>query len=115
MSKRELEFKLAMDRQEAAAHLENLARSLKQGKVVVEKGRHFVSISPGDRIVMAFECSQKKDKEKIAIALSWSPAPEPADPKETLTISSREPAAAASDEDPEDADADRDRKKGEAS
>jgi len=101
MSKKELEFKVLMDRQEAVAHLENLAQSIKEGKVVVEKGKHFVSICPGEKIAVEIECYQKKDKEKIAIELSWSPAPPPPDPKAALNISSQEPEHAFSEKEPD--------------
>jgi amphi-Trp domain-containing protein len=104
MSKREIEFKMLMDRQEAAAHLENLARSIKEGKVVVEKGNHFVSISPGERIAVEIACYQKKEKEKIAIELSWSPTPPAVDPKESLNISSQEPSRTSEDESDSDVD-----------
>lgn len=91
MSKHEIEVKTLMNRDEAIEHLEKLAQCLKAGKVVIERGKRFVSISPEEKISFELECSQKKDKEKISFELSWNPTPPDPDPEDQLTISFNEP------------------------
>jgi amphi-Trp domain-containing protein len=90
MSKNEVEFKTLVHRDEAVAHLEKLVECLKAGRIVMEKGKHFVSVAPGENMVLEMECSQKKEKEKVSFELSWNPQPPPA-PKEQVTISFNEP------------------------
>lgn len=89
MSKHEIEFKTLVDKDEAIAYLEKLVQCLKAGKIVIERGENFVSISPEEKISFELECSQKKDKEKISFELSWNPTPP--DPEDRLNISFNEP------------------------
>lgn len=91
MSKHEIEFKTLMNRDEAIEHLEKLVQCLNAGKIVVERGKHFVSISPEEKISFELECSQKKDKEKISFELSWNPTLPDPDPEDQLNISFNEP------------------------
>ena len=91
MSKNEIEFKTPVNRDEAVAHLEKLIECLKAGRIVIEKGTHFVSIAPGENMVLELECCQKKEKEKVSFELSWNPIPPEPRPKERLTISFNEP------------------------
>jgi len=91
MSKHEIEFKTLVDKDEAIAYLEKLVQCLKAGKVVIERGGNFISISPEEKISFELECSQKKDKEKISFELSWNPTPPDPDPEDRLNISFNEP------------------------
>ncbi len=101
MSKREIEFKALMGKDEAIGHLENLVESLKAGKVVMERGKYFVSISPKEDVLLELECYQKRDKEKIAIELSWSPTPPHSNSKDLLNITSQEPLTNVSESETE--------------
>jgi amphi-Trp domain-containing protein len=91
MSKHEIEFKALVDKVEAIEHLEKIIQCLKAGKIVIEKGDSFLSISPKEKISFELCCSRKKDKEKISFELSWTPAPPPSDPENRLTISFNDP------------------------
>ena len=105
MSKHEIEFKTLVDRNDAVLHLEKIVQCLKAGKIVVERGKNFVILSPVEKISFALECSQKKDKEKISFELSWTPTPPDPDPEDRLSISFNEPAVEAPQEDKDDHEA----------
>ena len=92
MGKHEMEFKRQIIRDEAVRYLEDLIHSIRAGKVVVEKGKHYVSLSPGESLTLEMACHQKKDKERIILELSWDPTPPDVEPPDRIIISSREPS-----------------------
>jgi len=99
MSKHEIEFKTLLNRDEAVFHLERIVECLKAGKIVVERGNNFVTVSPVEKISFMLECSQKKDKEKISVELFWTPTPPDPDPEDCLNISFNEPEVEETKED----------------
>ncbi len=106
MSKHEIEFKTVVDRDEAVLHLEKIVQCLKAGKIVVERGKDFVIVSPVEKISFVLQCSQKKDKEKIFFELSWTPTPPDPDPEDRLNISFNEPKVEAPQEHKDDHESD---------
>ncbi len=99
MSKNEIEFKTLMEKEEAVLYLEKIVQCLKAGKIVVERGKNFVSVSPKEKISFALACSRKKDKEKVSVELSWTPTPPDPDPQDRLNISFNEPEVEEKKED----------------
>ena len=91
MSKSGFELKTEMSTDEAILMLENLVQSMKGGKMVIEKGKDAVVITPQGTTKLEMTCYQKKDKAKLAIELSWNTKASASDPEEALKISSREP------------------------
>ncbi|EFK05402.1 conserved hypothetical protein [delta proteobacterium NaphS2] len=94
MGKSGLELKTEMSTDEAILMLENLVQSMKSGKMVIEKGKDAVVITPQGTTKLEMECYQKKDKAKLAIELNWNTKPSTSDPEEAIRISSREPVPA---------------------
>jgi amphi-Trp domain-containing protein len=89
-SKKEIAFEGKVELQKVIEYLEQLVASLKDGKVVVEKGREFLVLEPSEIVEIEVEAEQKKDEEKFSLELewgrSWTTSGEP-----DLRISSVEP------------------------
>ena len=64
-------FKSAVDRKELSNILRDLANSIEQGKVVLEKEDSFVSFDLGDDLAFSIEAEQKKDREKFSLEVKW--------------------------------------------
>jgi len=71
MSKKEVEFKGTMGRDQVVAYLENLTAGMKKGTIWVQKGEDILNLVPADRIKIELEAEEKKDKGKFSLALSW--------------------------------------------
>lgn len=71
MSKRELSVEGKVENKKVADYLESLAKSIKAGKLVVQKGNEALVLTPAAVISMEVEAKQKKDKEKFEIKLEW--------------------------------------------
>jgi len=92
--KKEIHFEKKMGSTEAVSYLEALISSLKDGKIVIEQGSQFVSLTPSGMIDFEMEAIQKNEKEKLSLEFSWCKKPVVTEP-EVLKISSGEPASAA--------------------
>ncbi len=90
--KKEISFEKTMKKTEMISYLEAIVRSLKEGKVVIEQGGQFVSLTPGEMIAVEMETKQKKDKEKFSLAFSWKAGLVIEPDEESVKISSEEPA-----------------------
>lgn len=71
MGKNSMECKSVMTRAQAAELLEDLARSLRQGTVCVQRDPEFVTLKPRDGMEVVLGAAQKKGKEKLEIELTW--------------------------------------------
>ncbi len=89
--KKEVSFKGKVELDKAIEYLERLSASLKEGRVVVEKGREFVALEPSEVVEIEVEAEQKKDEEKLSIELEWG-RNWTAEAEPGLRISSAEPA-----------------------
>lgn len=97
MEKTKVSFRQAMESQDAVKILEDLVKSLKAGKIVVEQGEEFISMDPAGKVDVEIEAKQKKDKGELSIELSWKLA-QAEEAKDPLKISSKEPEGAGKDE-----------------
>jgi amphi-Trp domain-containing protein len=86
-SKEELEFKSEVPAAEAAAFLENLAKSLREGSTLLESGDQSLSLRIGSTVELELEASSKPEKGKgeIELKISWETDPITAAPR-TLEI-----------------------------
>ncbi|MBF0225229.1 MAG: amphi-Trp domain-containing protein [Desulfobacterales bacterium] len=71
MKKKDLNVKVSLEADEVASYLESLAKSIRDGKVVIESGNKFISLTPSYKMDVEIEAKQKDDKEKISILLAW--------------------------------------------
>jgi amphi-Trp domain-containing protein len=94
--KKEIHFEKEMKTAEVISYLEALIKSLKEGKVVIEQGGQFVSLTPGEIIDFEMEARQKSDKERLSLEFNWCGKSIETEP-EALKISSEEPAPAVSE------------------
>lgn len=96
MSKQAVKLKGVLNREQAAVYLEDLAASLKEGKVCVQQDDQFVTLCPEALINVKVEASSKKDKEKFEMELSWRKVEPPKEMAEVkITSSEPEPSPAA--------------------
>ncbi len=97
MSKKEVSMEGMMELSAAVSYLEGLVKSLKEGKVVVQKGDEFVELTPEKNVYLEIEAKQKKEKEKITVELFWGKKeeekPEEEEAVPELKISSKAPEA----------------------
>ena len=93
MGKRELEFKAEMNRGQLVSYLRDLASSLEEGTICVEKGDDYVVMNPGDRIKVEIEAAEKKDKSKFALEITWRKGETAMEESPTLKISAVAPSA----------------------
>ncbi len=99
MSKKEVKLKGVMDINQVASYLEDLAVSLKQGKVCVRQGEQFVTLCPDQMVEMEVKASAKKGKEKFEMELVWQ-REEVLDKDQEISISADEPEQSVEVEDP---------------
>jgi amphi-Trp domain-containing protein len=71
MKKNEVEIKCKLESDAVAAMFSDLAKSFKEGKVVIQKGSSFVTLRPAGTIEVEIEAVEKKGKQKIDIELGW--------------------------------------------
>ncbi|OFW56538.1 MAG: hypothetical protein A2V52_05215 [Actinobacteria bacterium RBG_19FT_COMBO_54_7] len=86
MSK-EVNFEANLELQTAISYLEEIASSLKDGKVVVERAQDFVVLEPMHQVQMALGAAAEEERAEITLKLSWEKPIE-----YDLKISSVEPA-----------------------
>lgn len=71
MKKSEVEVKCMMNPETAAQLLENLAKSFREGKLVVQKDTSFVTLIPGNDIEVELAATSKKGKYKLELEMKW--------------------------------------------
>jgi amphi-Trp domain-containing protein len=71
MKKNEVAIKRKLEADAVATMLLDLAKSFKEGKVVIQKGSSFVTLRPAGVIEVEIEAVEKKGKQKIEIKLDW--------------------------------------------
>jgi amphi-Trp domain-containing protein len=71
--KQAIEFSSEMETQAAASHLEALAKSLREGRLVIESGDRSVSLETGRNVSLELEAkaNPEKGKSSIEIKLEW--------------------------------------------
>lgn len=72
MGKHEIKLKGNLETGKAAEYLSDLAGSMRNGSVYIQKGGEFVNLKPFGNLEFEIEAKRKKHKEKITIELSWS-------------------------------------------
>ena len=77
MSKHEIEFKTLLDKAEAAEHLEKLVQCLKAGKIVVEKGDRFVSVSPRKGFLFRLSVVKRRTRKNFPLSCPGPRHPAP--------------------------------------
>ena len=77
-------------REEVTGYLEDLVKSLRNGKIVVEQNGHFIALTLPETLEIELEARQKKEKGSISIEISWK-EPETASEPAKIRISSEEP------------------------
>ena len=93
MEKNKVSFRQSMETADAVKMLQDLVKSVKAGKIVVEQGDAFVSMDPAEKVDVEIEAKQKKGKGELSIELSWREA-SPAEEEASLKISATEPETA---------------------
>ena len=91
MSKSKLSVKQATTYDDAVKYLEDLVKSFKVGKIVLQQGEEFVSLTPAENVVVEVSAKQKKGKAKVEVEISWM---ESVEEGEALSISDSEPEPA---------------------
>ncbi|MCA1989485.1 MAG: amphi-Trp domain-containing protein [Desulfarculus sp.] len=71
MGKKGVSLETTLPLGQAVDYLEDLVRSLRQGRVVVQKGKEFIQLTPAALVEIELEAVRKKDKEKFVLELSW--------------------------------------------
>jgi amphi-Trp domain-containing protein len=71
--KQSIEFTAEMETQAAAAHLEALAKSLREGRVLIESGDRSVSLEASRNVSLELEAKANpaKGKSSVEIKLGW--------------------------------------------
>jgi amphi-Trp domain-containing protein len=93
--KSEVKIKRTMEADALADVLDDLAKSIREGTVCVQRGDEFVTLNPGGRMEMELEAGQKKDKQKLSIELSWRQLDVQEEETADFKISSKEPEMTA--------------------
>ncbi|ADU62195.1 MAG: amphi-Trp domain-containing protein [Pseudodesulfovibrio sp.] len=90
MEKRKINVKMSLSYPEVVAYLEDLLKSFKSRKIVVQTGEDHLVMTPPEQVGVKVEAKIKKDRQSIGFELSWVQC-------ETgcLSISDREPEPAA--------------------
>ena len=107
LKKETIEYSANLSNEDAAQYLESLARSLREGMILLEPGDRSITleVGPGVQFKLEAESSPEKGKHSLELALTWrleeqvkpqptlasdAPIPRPA-PVTTTTRSSRSP------------------------
>ena len=68
---KEIMFEANLELQRAISYLEEIASSLKYGKVVIEKAGDFIVLEPTYLVQMKLEAEAKEEGEEITFKLNW--------------------------------------------
>lgn len=98
--KDKLAYAAQVSPEEAAEYLESLARSLRDGLLLLESGDTSIALEPGRSLQFELEASgdPEKGKHSLELTLAWRAA-EQVKPQPTLAIVAGAPAATISDGD----------------
>lgn len=95
MASQHLKVKSTLNRLEIIKHLENLATSLKEGTICIQKGEKYVALKPCEPVTLELEAEVKVDKdvlrEKLTIELKWKKSEIIQEEEETFVISHQDP------------------------
>ena len=69
--KQKITVKGPLEYQEAAEYLENIAATLRSGRMTLQKGVESVMLTPPPFVDFSIEASQKDDKSKLSIKIGW--------------------------------------------
>lgn len=92
-----MKIKTNLDTDAAAAILEDLVRSFKDGTVCIQSGKEFVTLKPAGNIEVEIGAAEKKGKQKLVIEMGWREAVPKAEAENILKISAKEPEITAED------------------
>lgn len=95
MGKKEIKLETSLPLAQAVDYLAELVASLRQGRVVVQKGKEYIELNPSAQVEVEIEAVRKKDKEKFVLELTWRTDGEAQSGEMPLRISSQAPAPAA--------------------
>lgn len=96
MSKSSISLKGTLDPKAFACLLEDLAKSMKEGCVCLQRGTEHVTLNPAGAMEFELEATVKKGKQKLELSVKWEESCEAA-PLEEIRITSVEPAPAAAE------------------
>lgn len=108
MKEKKLHFEQKMTREDMVFYLEDLASSLRRGKIVIEQEGRFVSLDPPGTVKLNLSAKTKKDKGELSIEISWKEETQARVGMSGLRISSDEPEPPAPVQPEADAGADDD-------
>ena len=91
MSSKNISFKSFIDLAQAVTYLEDLASSLRDGRVYVRQADEYVELVPTDGIEIQLDASEKKGKQKLTLELTWRRSLEANGGGSNLSISSNKP------------------------
>ena len=99
--KNEIKVKKVMELDEICTALEDLAKSIRAGKVCIENEKEYITLNPAEQISIEFKAAQKKgkdkqekEKQKLIIEMKWRQIIPETEPISMFKISSEEPAMA---------------------
>lgn len=101
MSKKEFSFRTEISLKEAAARIEEIAATLREGTVCLRKGGESVVLEPGYRVALEIEAGAKKEKARLSINLSWLLEEVGQEGREELWIGSQPPQEEEKEEETE--------------
>lgn len=86
MKSQEIELESPMELAQVIQYLEDIATSLKAGRVCVQHGEEQIELAPTPEVTVAVRAKKKSSKESIALKIGWRiPEIEPADDKSPST------------------------------
>jgi amphi-Trp domain-containing protein len=91
MKKNEVSVKGVMSAEGVSSALNDLIRSMNEGKICIEHNEDFVTLLPADQIDFEIKAAVKKGKQKVEIELSWREVLPEEEVGSSLKISSTEP------------------------
>ena len=89
METNKISLKQIMETKDVITYLEDLIKSFKAGKVVVQQGENHLDLQAPELVDIKVEAKVKKDKSKFGLELSWRSMP--AEAVEPVTIKSKVP------------------------
>lgn len=91
----EVKIKTSMNTDAVTNFLQDLVESFKHGTVCIEKGMEYVTLKPGNEILVEISAAYKKDKQKLCMEFGWRQN-EPTADLSDFKVSYQEPLVEAS-------------------
>jgi amphi-Trp domain-containing protein len=92
MEQEKLKLKQRMSLEELVISLEDLSRTIRQGKLVIRQGDEYVTLEPGQEFQVSVKAKQEGEGAKISVKISWPPELSDTETsEEELSITSEEP------------------------